>query len=580
MEDILATSQKHSRGMFVNKLSHRYHAIKDYFIQQEKAEMQEKQEEQQRRTDEQSSVKRTSIGKLLRLAIVPRIKSIINYREGNIAILNAGLQDIEQATDERNRQLFERGQRISDLTRSIATYEREIDDLRILEKVTKISAEKEKLAKIIQQRETCRLKLSGKLAETLRTEIDSVSTDAVSMSQHDKANKANMGTVIRGVKTAARAAVGVYISKYLYREVTHQGKTPSTLEYVPGKEQIIEEEVIEQIIQTVPGMDKASVGKVTLGDIYAKGSSELSYYAKNMGNKIEDKTSYFRGIAFEYDGETFSGSDGRGFDPAVLTDVKIDQVLDGNTTLVSIVQEIMQDKTGKKFTTEQIGEMIINGEITGVDIWRSTSQEGIPMGWLNASEIIPEIIKSGTHEEIVEITRKIEKKITTPGGWTLKPGTEYTYTTTELNPVIASAEVGLGALEISDWNDLLRFTRSQESIHRRQPRILELMQQENERKSAGKSNVDGEEKETPKKATQVKIRREIKSFQRSNKKRYRGYTHFSQKMNRASKLEAQKREGVTVFEGFFGTRKADFASGYNENLLGVNQQEASTEERE
>lgn len=45
MEDMLATSQKHSRGMFKNKPSHRYHARKDYFIEEEKRALAQKMQE-------------------------------------------------------------------------------------------------------------------------------------------------------------------------------------------------------------------------------------------------------------------------------------------------------------------------------------------------------------------------------------------------------------------------------------------------------------------------------------------------------------------------------------------------------
>ena len=38
-------------------------------------------------------------------------------------------------------------------------------------------------------------------------------------------------------------------------------------------------------------------------------------------------------------------------------------------------------------------------------------------------------------------------------------------------------------------------------------------------------------------------------------------------------MESEKRRDVTVFEGFIGTRKGDLASGYDENLIGVNDRE-------
>ena len=352
-------------------------------------------------------------------------------------------------------------------------------------------------------------------------------------------------------------------------------------------EKEIQREVTEQVIETVPGMDKVGIGNITLQDIYSKGRGQLSYYANNLGKKIDDNTSFFRGLKFDYQGKMCSGSDGRGFDPTVLTDVKIDQVIDENTSVVSLIQEILQDKLGKQFTTDQIGEMIAKGEISGIDIWRSTLQDGVPIGWLNASEIIPEIINNGSHEVTRDVLKTITETITTPGRSILIPGTEYIDYINELNPIVVAAEAGLGVLEATDWNELLRFTRSQESIQRRQPRILELMKEENDRKrtaSKGKEEINGEKKEetssATSKTTKVKKKREIKSFQRNNKSKNRRYTYFSEKMKIASEREAAKRDGVTIWEGFTGTRKQDFASGYDENLLGVNDSEIEYDEYE
>jgi hypothetical protein len=45
-------------------------------------------------------------------------------------------------------------------------------------------------------------------------------------------------------------------------------------------------------------------------------------------------------------------------------------------------------------------------------------------------------------------------------------------------------------------------------------------------------------------------------------------------MQQASERAAEKREGVTVFERFTGSKRADMKSGYDENLLGTNDREA------
>lgn len=471
--------------------------------------------------------------------------------------------------------------KIINLMKRIASYDKEIQDLKSLLEITKEPIEKEKIEVTIKQRELERGKLEGRLVETERTEIDSVSTDAVSMSQHDKANKANMTIVVRGFKTAARVAIGAGISKYLYQEVIKEGKTPDISKWIPPEE--IEKEVTETITRIVPGMDKADVGSITLEKIYNKGSGLLSYYAKNGGNQIEDKTSYFRGLAFEYQGKLFSGSDGKGFDPTILTDVKIDQAIDKDTTLVSLVQEILQDKLGQQVTIDQVNDLIASGQISGFDIWRSTSETGIPMGWLNASEIVPNIISSGSHTITEEVTKTIIETI--PGRWEIIPGEKYMYEVMKLNPAVLAAEFGLAVSEVADLNEFLKYTRSQEDVQMRSTRKLMRMAKENEKLRAEKTNEETEEetKEENQKGKKkvgikgtnkrdvpkTKIRRKIKSFQRTNKGKVRYYAHNSEAMRNATKMEAERREGVTVFERFMGSKKDDFNSGYDENALGT-----------
>lgn len=564
MEDMLATSQKHSRGMFKNKPSHRYHARKDYFIEEEKRALAQKMQEEKNDGKEP----RVTVGSLIKLAIVPRVRAILGYKEGNVAVLNAGLHDLEEATAERNSQMSHKRNRIINSMKRIASYDKEIEDLNSLLRFTKDPIEKEKIEATIKQRKLWRGKLEGRLVETARTEIDSVSTDAVSMSQHDKANKANITTVVRGFKTAARVAIGAYISKYLYQEVIKKGKTPDISKWIPPKK--VEKEVTETITKNVPGMDKADVGKITLEDIYNKGSGLLTYDAYG-GNQIVDKTSYFRGLAFEYQGKLLSGSDGKGFDPTVLTDVKIDQVIDKDTTLVSLVQEILQDKIGKQFTQEQVNDLITSGQISGFDIWRSTSETGIPMGWLNASEIVPNIISSGSHTITEKVTRTVMETI--PGRWEMIPGEEYLHEVMEMNPTVLAAEFGLAASEIADLNEYLRFTRSQGDIQMRSTRRLMRMAKENEQLRVKKAEEDKNSKKDKKKfdirgtskkdVPRTKIGRIIKSFQRNNKG-VRYYAHNSKAMMEAT----EKRD--TVFEKFLGTKKGDLKSGYDENALGTN----------
>lgn len=575
MEDMLATSQKHSRGMFKNKPSHRYHARKDYFIEEEKKRISQNISERKIYKGKETKV---TLGSLIKLAVIPRIRAITEYKNGNAAILNAGLYDIEDATAERNLQMSQKRHRVINTMKRIASCEKEIEDLNFILKITKDPIEKEKIETIIKQRELLRGTLEGRLIEAERIEIDSVSTDAVSMSQHDKANKANMTTVVRGFKTAARIVVGTLMSKYLYHEVMKKEKMPDTFKWIPPEE--IERKVTEKVTKTVPGMDKADIANITLKDIYKEGSGLLKYHAYG-GKQVEDKTSYFRGIAFEFQGKLLSGSDGKGFDPTKLTNVRVDQAIEENTTLVSLVQEILQNKLGKQFTQDQVNDLITSGQISGFNVWRSTSETGIPTGWLDASKIVPDIINSGSHTITEEVTRKVVETI--PGRYELISGDVYLRKVMELNPAVIAAEFGLVASEISDLNDALRFTRSQENIEMRSTRKLMRMAKENmelkvrkileekrkgkTKKSKKKFNIKGTSKSD---IPPMEIKENIKSFQRTNKSKVRYYAHKSEAMNRATEIESKKRKGVTVFDRFVGSKKADLKSGYDENALGTN----------
>ena len=147
---------------------------------------------------------------------------------------------------------------------------------------------------------------------------------------------------------------------------------------------------------------------------------------------------------------------------------------------------------------------------------------------------------------------------------------------------------------MADLNEFLRYTRSQEDIKMRSITKLRRMARENEKARAAKAEKrleeEGNEPQKGKKKFDIEgtsrsdvpkseIRRNIKSFQRSNKDKVRRYTYISEKMKRATEMEAEKRENVTVFEKFTGSKKADLKSGYDENALGTNDKFETPEPR-
>lgn len=566
MEDMLATSQKHSRGMYKNKPSHRYHARKDFFIEQEKMAI------AQGMTNEgKEKEPRVTIGTLLKLAFVPRIRAIMQYKEGNIAVLNAGLYDIEEATSERTLRMIHKKSIMTDAMNRIASYEREIEELKTLLGVTKDLVERKKIEATIKQRELWKAKLNGRLIETEREEIDSVSTDALSMSQHDKANKATITTLVRGFKTAARVASGAYLSKYLYEEVLEKRKTPDIETWIPPKE--VEKEVTEEVTRTIPGMDKDDIAKIKLGDICPDAIATVSYDAAG-GNQLVNNYDKVRGLCFEFKGKLFSGSDGNGFDPTVLTDVKIDQILDKERSLISYIQEIMQDELGRTVTEDEITSYILSGDLSNIRPWLSYTQNNIPMGWwLEGADKFKKIVGSGSHTITEKITKTVREII--PGRWEIIPGEEYLTEVEKMNPAIIAAELGLAASEIADLNEFLRYTRSQEDIKMRSAKELYRMAKENMRARAAtkrKSFIKGTNKED---VPTINEGIKIKSFQRSTGEKRKHYSYQSTKMRGTTECLHRENEGITVFEGFVGSGRKDFSGGYDENLLGTNNPEVT-----
>lgn len=561
MEDILRISQKRSVGMYRNKPTHRYQARKDYFIEEEKRAI---ESERTAKVDNgEKDIKQTTIGSLIRLAIVPRWRAITEYRKGNVAVLNAGLADLEQAVEERNSQLSYKQNTMRSCIERVAGYEKEIKELEALIGIVKDKTEIREMQNTINERKLDKAKIEGRFIEIKRLEIDSISTDPLSQSQHHKANKSDMTKVVRGFKTAVRMAAASYLSQYIYTETLETQKTPDTANWIPPE--TVEKEVTEDVITTVQGLDNKGVGEITFNDV--AGDTQVLSYAASQGGKITINASdipYNRGLAFKYDGMTISGSDGKGFDATVLTNVKLDEPMGTDTSISAVVEEILEKQLNKQFTREEINELIASGQISNVKIWHSRAENGVPTGW--SEDIMPKVqetISSGTHTITETITKKVQETI--PGRWEVIQGEEYLSQVSELNPAIIAAESALAASEISDLNELLRHTRSQENIHRRSRDDIEAAARFNKEKNL-KVKVKGtRERESTKRDTLGSIA----SFTRNNKPKERRFTYESEKMRQASKESVERGDTKTTFEQFVGDWR-DLKSAYDENLIGAN----------
>ena len=278
--------------------------------------------------------------------------------------------------------------------------------------------------------------------------------------------------------------------------------------------------MVEKIItEEKPGLD---LKNATLKDVLEVKTQKLLFDTFGSKKSVMEVPSEFRGLAFEFNGQKFAGVDGIGMDePFKYANTIIDQQMDENTSMLSIIEEILEDSTGKDFTQEEIIALIKDGTIDNLQLSLSTSKTGIPTGWGEKIALLEE----GTH--VIEKTVMVEE-------W-IPPHTEiiqeYIGPRRVLNPYAVAAEVALETSAIADVNDVLRDTVSQDSKTRRLRDLIHV----------ARSN-DKKEKTTPE---QPKPRRNIHSFQRNTKKSP-GKRYFEHPTTE-----------ITEFQGFTGTKRGD-----------------------
>lgn len=547
IEDMLATSQKRSVGTFKNKPTHRYQARKSYFIQQEREKLVSESKEKEKLVSE-SKESHTKFEKMLttmkntasnifRLAIIPRIKAIVNYKEGNRAVLNAGAYDEIELSLKRRLDVASQSVRLDGAKRRIELYEKEIKDLQLLLRHAKSPEQKIMLEQTIEARKKGRLREEIKRNEIERTEIDDVPVDAIGLSDHDKAVKSDMSKSVTGVKFAGRIVGGMLIGRYLYDEIQ-------------GKDQIIEEEIFhpatkepDQIIREA-GMGEEEIMELSFDRLDSGVTRTLMHDTYNdNASSIDTVAEELRGIAFEYNGQKFSGADinAMSINPDYAGCV-IDQPLNGSTLIPSVIKEVLEDSTGKSFTDSEIAKMILSGEITEVQRCLSKFSEGIPSGWEAPSDAIKKLIDSGTHEIIIkgkEIPAYIETVYKVVEGDVERV----------INTPAAVALAALGEGQLADLNELLRYTESEPGKIRM---LVEYEKSRIEREKAKDPKSEPDIKEVPKQI-------QTKSFQRNTKPKAR---KFSCKPN------------IPGFKGFHGTKRHDLGkhgelgkAGFNENKI-------------
>ena len=552
----LEIAQQKSAGMFKNKPIHRYEARKDYFAKKVRRQILEKMQEKDpayKNTD----VRRVSVGSQIKLAILPRIYAVTKFQEGNKAILNAGLKDIENASEIRQHEIDSKRNDAASEQSRITELDKEIADLQLLLEHPENGKAVRMLKGEIQKRKDEKNIAKAKMKEAKEREVTSVATDAVSLAQHDRANKATITGVVHGAKWAGRIAAAKLVSRYLYKEVVdhyEKEKVGEEVTHVPEKK------VTEKVLVQDPA--RAEVQESKLKDLMVSSDGKVHYNideatGKAVGNTISQNGTNIRGIAFQYNGKLYSANDGikiaNSADKGAPT---FGQTFSPEMDTITAVQQALKDNNLGEFTREQVQEFITNGNLKNFSLWTSYKDSGTPMGWTVPKTPIIKWVEGSKHYE--EVT-----KVVSPAHDVVTPiYKDVPVMKSVLNPAAVGAEIALGVGGLEQVNNALRFNRSQEDMENRNPATLDAMEKENEQKKKEKSKDKEQETENNVKE-EKREKKYIASHRESNK------SHVRNENYRSDYEGFTGIGGRTTFDKFLlkikGQKgKGDFDSSYDE----------------
>ena len=409
VHELLFDADQQPAGVYRGQITHRYLARKVYF---ESLYLKALEEENEKRLAEGKELKKING---ITLAFKPRYQAIVNYREGNIAVLNAGAHDIEVSYEEIKQEQQEKEQKRVLIVTSIDRLLREIEDLKQKVAVpysTGYTPEERTgdlvridylISRVIEKQK--------QLDILLRDGKDIIQTDAISLETHDMANKENMSKIVTGVKTAVRIGaikfVGPRIKKVISENIEQEVpetityKKPDSVEVIPGHWE-----------ETVTKVPKTKIKDIKISDITSTESDIVTRSA--LGGKTTRVKGNFhvRGIAFE--GDTLSGADANGF--SLTTTLKGKKVtlaksqisINPDDSVFDLYAQLSNDIRGTNLTGKDIIDKIANSAnpeqelqrmFGRTKIWASNSLTGVPTGWKSVSDIVLDLV---TEEELVD----------------------------------------------------------------------------------------------------------------------------------------------------------------------------------
>ena len=235
-----------------------------------------------------------------------------------------------------------------------------------------------------------------------------IQVDAISMQQHEKANKKNVTRVVSGVKNASRAAtvkiVGPRLSKWIAEKYTEKID-------IPGKV-ISHSEVIPETHKTVMGaIEQEELRNLTIGDIIGatnKNGDVIASHVGIQGTKAYRSKDILRGLSVKYNGEIISATTAqdkvaRNFTDYVIPNISL------NDNLFERAAEIISKSNKYTVSADDLMQSILNSPdpnkallefISGTNPLLGRSVNDTPYGWL--------ITDSGAEGIVSQFTRPYE----------------------------------------------------------------------------------------------------------------------------------------------------------------------------
>lgn len=447
---------KTDSGIYSNKPAHRYEARKDYFINQETKKLQAEGKNPQP----------------IRTLFKARIKALVNYKEGNAAVLEAGYQDIKKSFTEKAKANY-----FSD---KLEAMDKHIDDLKNMKNALYIKPlSPENAMKINEieraEKETEQMKqkilTSPKLQELIKdgkiNTREVVQTDAISYNQHDRANKANVTRTITGIKAIGNVGIHKFVGprikdwmlehckvqevkeNVVFAEAAPKAQTQQGHEWVKS---VVTTEEVPDYVTKISSQEKL-LDQFSIKNIMKNSKdNSISYAYNNAGDTgVIENMDFFRGAAQKINGKVVSLSDANGFDSSKITSGVIPEELlsegtiSDNANLFDILAAL-QKQAGNDVTAQDLVNKVLKcnsfeeqqkmiAEMSdGLDFWKSRSQTGIANGWNSTHDEIQNIINNsqdslldsvqvGTHT-VKHVTKGHSDFITMPGEEMINNGSE------------------------------------------------------------------------------------------------------------------------------------------------------------